>query len=639
MALLILLCFGSATVTEAESQENIPDYIIPEVVVTATKTEIDKKSLTSSVEVISREEIEARGAHTLGEAINSAVGLSSIRSTGRSAISIRGFESRFSLILIDGKRLASEVDQNYELDRISLENVERIEIVRGPVSSMYGTDGMGGVVNIITRRPTKRRLTFGMDYGTHRNQYDFNYDSGLSGKIGFTISGSWLENTSQLKDTGLTYTPFGNRQNLSTKLDYKLSATETLGLSASYLKEDTHEYALRQRPTPNSPLKVNSHDDNERYEVSLDYNYRKQGKHFLARLYTSDYYKRVDVRNLSNNALMNFADSHRTIWGMESRYSFAAGEDHLLTVGGEFRPESFRGTAVRTGQHEYTARYENLTNPGSGIDINYAALYVQDEWQISPKLMAIASLRYDGSSKFNSNVSPKVGFTYKAQPDLRFKLNLGQGFRTPTPNHLYIYSTVVRNGKQVTLVGNSSLQPETSDSYELSVEKDWGRSTGKLTYFNNKVDNLIEEVYASTSLIEYKNIGKATLQGFEAEIAYPVGKNWVLSGAYTYLDATNDSTGNRLFNRPRQKFSPRLTFNDKNNWRFSIWGDLMSDYLYESSPNIGVSKSYMLWNISGEKIIGPNTRLLLGIQNLFNTRDDDMGISGMYFHGGIKFTF
>lgn len=629
--LILLMGIASQGPVSAASET---DVTLPEVVVTATRTDIDKKNVPSAVEVITRQDIEDRGLKNLKDAVLSATGVSPIRSTGRSAISIRGFESRFSVILIDGKRIASEVDQNYELDRIPLENVERIEIVRGPVSSLYGTDSLGGVVNIITKRPEEKSFVVGGDFGTHRNNYDFTYHSGRIGKAGFTVSGSLQNNTAQLKNNGLTYEPFGTRQSYSARMDYQLSPDATMEVTLGYMNENTQEYGMRV--TPAQTFQANSNDVNDRYDFSASYRYKKNDRNFMLRTYMSDYYKKLIIRRYDTNALFNYAESHRTIWGLEGQYSFAWSDDHILTLGGEYRPERFRGTGVATGQNQFNVYYEGKNYAGSGIDISYAGFYAQDEWQISSKLLAVGSLRYDGSSRFDSNVSPKLGFTYKAQKDLRLKLNYGQGFRSPTPNQLYSNSTVKRNGVWVTLTGNPNLTSETSDSYEFAVEKDWGKATAKATYFINKVRNLIDEGYVSSSVMQYQNIGRATMQGVEAELAYPMGKRWNVSANYMYLDATNDTTGNRLFNRPRQKASVRLSYDTQKDWVLNLWADAYSDYFYESSPGLGINKSYTLFNISGEKKIGPNLSLLLGIQNLFNYKDDDMGLPGMYIHGMIR---
>ena len=158
----------------------------------------------------------------------------------------------------------------------------------------------------------------------------------------------------------------------------------------------------------------------------------------------------------------------------------------------------------------------------------------------------------------------------------------------------------------VTLTGNPNLKSETSNSYELAVEKDWGKVTAKASYFVNKVENMIDEVYVSVNSLQFQNIGKVTLQGLEAELSYPMGKSWSLSANYMALDAVNDATGNRLFNRPRQKLSARLAYDTQKDWVFNLWTEAYADYLHESSPGVGANKSYMLWNLSGEKKIGRN---------------------------------
>jgi outer membrane receptor for ferrienterochelin and colicins len=641
-----LLAFIALTISapHGQAQEIAPDvFNLEEVVVTATKTDMDKKKVPSAVEVITQEDIKARGAHTLKDIISSAVDVSIIRSTGRDAISIRGFESRFSMILIDGKRISSEVDQNYELDRISLENVERIEIVRGPVSSLYGTDALGGVVNIITKRASAPSFTLGLDHGAFSantgatDRYNFTYDSGQHDKYGITISGARFENDKAFKGDGTTYAPFGVRQNISSRIDYQASANEIFTATASYMNEDTHEHVYKQ--TAGGLVKTDAHDDNERFEYSLSYNKQQADSTVFLRAYLSDYYKNLDVHNLANNNLMNFGQSHRTIPGFEARVTKTAGTNHILTYGSEYRPEKFRGTGVATGQGIYQVTYGGKTINGSEVGIDYSAVYVQDEWQVSPKLLAITSLRYDDSNRFESNVSPKLGLTYNASPDVRFKLNASKGFRSPTPNQLYINSQVIRNGKLVNLVGNANLQSEKSDSYEVSVEQDWGKTTGKLTYFSNKLNNMIEESWVDATNIKYQNISEATIQGAEAELIYPLSEKFSWSANYTYLDAMNDVTNSRLMNRARHKLASRLAYNDHNNITANLWCEVYGNYLFDAGSSIGKNKSYTLWNINVEKAISKNSTLTLGVDNLLNKKDDDLFLQGAYVHSGIQMKF
>lgn len=136
-----------------------------DVVVTASRTEQEVKETPAAVEVITREEIEKLGAKNLGDALRLSTGidLGAPAMSGRS-VSVRGMSMRHVLILVDGKRLVSEGNHStansYELNRINMNNVERVEIVRGPVSSLYGSEGMSGVINIVTRKPEKREITF-----------------------------------------------------------------------------------------------------------------------------------------------------------------------------------------------------------------------------------------------------------------------------------------------------------------------------------------------------------------------------------------------------------------------------------------------------------------------------------------------
>ncbi len=621
------------------------EFALDEVVVTATKTDMKKKAVPASVEVITSADIQARGAQTLKDIISTATGISMIRSSGRDAVSIRGFESRFSTILIDGKRISSEIDQNYELDRIALANVERIEIVRGPVSSLYGTDAMGGVVNIITKRATTPAFSASLGYGAFssgdrggKDRYHFTYDSGLQGKTGVTISGSRLENNASFKSNGTTYAPYGERENISTTVDYRPTENETFSLTAAYMSEDTQEYAYKD--TAKGKVKTKIYDKNKRYDYSLSYNKQETAKDSLfLRAYLSEYYKKSDIYNATSGDFMNFGDSHRTLPGFEARLTREAGDRHILTYGGEYRPEKFRGTAVKTGQKIFSVVHGGKLLTGSGIDLDYSALYIQDQWQVSPKLLAVSSLRYDDSNHFESNLSPKVGLTYEASEESRIKLNIAKGFRSPTPNQLYINSTVKRNDNMVTLLGNNNLQSEKSNSYELSLEQDWGKATGKLTYFVNKLDNMIEEAWLSSNQYTYQNIDKATLQGVEAELSYPLSDTLSWSANYTNLDATNEKDNSRLTNRARHKLASRLAYNDNDSFRANLWCEFYGDFLYDAGDKVTKNKSYALWNVNMEKELTKNYTLSVGVENLLNKKDEDLSLQGAFVHSEIRLKF
>ncbi|WP_312519574.1 TonB-dependent receptor domain-containing protein [Anaerospora sp.] len=623
------------TMPAVQAQAGTEEFDLPEVVVTATKTEMNVKDVPSAVQVITKEDIEARGARTLKDVLRFATGVNITRASNhptREAVSIRGFGSEYSMILIDGKRIVSEIDQSYELDRISMENIERIEIVRGPVSSLYGTEALGGVVNIITKKSTKQSFTVSSDNGFltgghgEAGRYNFAYDSGVQGKTSFMISGSSIDNNAVYKSDGSTYSPFGNRKNINARVDYKLSEQESLSLTAGYSEEDTNEYVQKGL--------TKNHDFNDRNEQSISYN-RKTGEgELFFRYYQAVMNKNLDVLNPLTNTLkvpsgpkISYVEAKRTLKAFEGRYTQTYGSKHTMTFGGEYRPEKFRGTAVATGEGTFTT---SRGKSGSTATLNYLAAYAQDEWMMSPKVLMITSLRYDDSNKFESSLSPKMGITYKAADDLRFKFNAAKGFRSPTPNQLYQNNS----DKQ----GNPNLKSETSNSFDLSVERDFGTTTTKFTVFTNKVSDMITlQPTGVSGEFKYQNINKATLQGVEAEIVRPIGDKLFWSNSYSYLEAVDDSAGIRLTNQPRHKITSRLSYNDKEGFSANLWADGYSGYLIDTGSRTS-NQSFVLWNVALSKQIAPTSKIMLGVDNVFNKKDEDAALLGTYIHGGIQFT-
>lgn len=613
--------------------ENAPEekFTFDEVVVTATRTAKGMKDVPSAVQVITRQTMEEQGAQTLKDVLRYATGIQLSRSStspSREAVSIRGFDSRFSMILIDGKRMASEIDQNYELDRIPLENIERIEIVRGPVSSLYGTEALGGVINIITKRSQKQSMTIdagsGLFSGGHngKDRYSLAYDSGEVGKFSVRISGSQVKNDALFKSSGLTFEPYGTRENINAVVDYRLSDSETISYSQGYTKEDTHEYVK-----PASAL-LNAWDHVERDEQALSYSKKDSDREIFLRFYRSVMKKSLDQNYVSDQTLFNWVRAKRTVNMYEGRFTRNLNSRHRLTLGGEYRPETFRGTAVDTKDGYFTVIHPSgEKKKGSTAQLNYLAAYAQDEWEVNDKLLAVMALRYDDSNKFESNLSPKLGLTYKADSNTRIKVNAAQGFRSPTPNQLYQSAAKQR--------GNPNLKSETSKSYDISIEKDWNKKSGKLTFFNNDVSDMIDLVTISGTDKQYQNISKASIQGIEAEFNYVLSDRLAWSNSYTYLDAVNDVTQQRLQNRARHMLTSGLSYHDTQGFTANLQAQIFDSYLVYP----GGEKSYALWNVAMSQKLSDHHKLRIGIDNIFNKKDEDVPLLGTYVYGSIQYSF
>ena len=618
-----------------------PEFTLEEMVVTATKTSLSTKKVASDVSVITKEDIKERNAHYLKEIIDSLPGVAVNRSGNRRSASIRGFESRYVVILIDGQRFPSEPDATYELDRISLDNVERIEVVRGSGSALYGADALGGVINIITKRPGTSKTTLYTEgsllgaTGDSNHSYGVNFDSGLQGKTSFTLSAGQSKNDAFYKENGTTFFPFGTRTHLDANLEYRPNDEETWKMGGSYLKEKTNEYGTLQGMGGYTIL-TDLIEDNQRQRYNLSYQKHKGEKELFINGYHSIWEKYNDTINRLTGLYTNNIFGYTTLSGLEVRQSQKSGENHRITWGGEYRHELYRGTGIKSGNGTFTKILHGTAYTGSDVDSDYGALYAQDEWSLSPKLLVVSSLRWDESNRFESNLSPKIGATYELNDHLRFKLNAGSGFRVPSPNQLYLNLNVLRNGALVNLLGNDKLQPEKSFFYDVSVEKEWGNTSAKITYFASQVKDMIDEVWLSTNKIQYQNIDKAKIQGVEVSIQSTLNKKTKWSANYTYLDAVDDQTQNRLYNRARNKISSQLSYQPTSDFKATLWVDAYLSYYFQPSAYISSERNYVLWNLNLEKKLAKNQTVFVGVENLFNHRDDDLSIPGTIFQLGYK---
>ena len=632
--------------TAALAQE-VDEFTLDPVIVTATRTERGAKEISAAVQVITREDMDNTGATNLADALSMMTGGQIVKNSGsgKKSVAIRGFDSRFSTILVNGRRIASEPDQLFELNRLPLTNIERIEIVRGPQSALYGTEALGGVVNIITRNSKDQSVMLSLGQGfyghdsANAQNYDFSYQSGQTGRFRYSVYASLRENDAVYKSNGYTYEPYGQHKNFGASIEYDLSKTEVLTLDLSYEEERTNEIAFRAP----SGIYRRTLDDNRRNEQSLSYRRKTENTEVFFRYYQGVLNKAVNQLNHTTGNLMNpgsianpavatWVRAERTMRALEGRLVRRLGDRHTLTIGAEYRPEKFAGTGVNTGEGLFGFTANGVTKQASTARLNYFGMYVQDEWQVSPKFKAITALRFDDNNKFGNDFSPKLGLIYQFDDTSRLKVNAAKAFRSPTPNQLY--------GNVNTQLGNPNLKSEKSKSYDISYEKDFRRSGYKLTYFYNDVDNLIDLRATGVGADRmYHNIAKATIQGVEAEYTTRFNEHWSWINSYTYLDATDDMTGTRLRNRAKNMFSSRISYDDKKNFTASLWADLYHDYLPADDAVSLRPRSYALWNLAASYKLNKNTKVILGLYNMFDKQDEDTGEIGQYFHATLQFKF
>lgn len=637
---LVVLFLLMTTSAFAEAQDVVKTK---EVVITATKTEAEIEDVPFSVEIITKEEIEAKGAEKLRDIIRFAESINFIRSMGRDLISIRGMNDEHTLLLIDGKRFAGEFRHTFELDRLTMENVERIEIIGGPISSLYGSEALGGVINIITRRPDKFSFELRPEYGTHRGgegeQKSVSiYLGNKYRNFGFSLSGTVLNRDPFLTPQGTTYLNKEERTNLSLKLFYDLSKHTSLTFDGAYMTEDLISRSLSGGAVLRDIFKHTRHD------FSLGLSHKSTGLDYLLRAYISIYDKDYELRRLADGNLMRFDDIKKRTSVLEGKVTKEIYKSHLVTIGGEFRREFYRGTRIKTGKGTFTIFKEGLNATGSEVTSDYWAGYIQDEWQVRDNLLVILSIRYDDSDKFESEISPRVGITYKILPNFRVKAAYGEGFKSPTPRDLYI--DMRHPGPRYLVMGNPAIKSEKSKTYEISLEGEKGILAGRLAYFFNDVKDLIEmdQITCPAGTPQgwrcytYQNIAKAEIQGIEASIKVHLSDEIRIQGSYAYLDAKDKTKNERLIMRPRHKFITKAMYDNKSlGLKVNLWGEWIVDNLWESYPkNI---KNYSLWYVSLSKNLTKNFALYAGIDNIFNKKDKDIPLVGAFYYGGLRFNF
>lgn len=641
---------GVAAAEEADSQQGVEQVQTRDVVVTASRTEQLVKEAPAAVEVITREDLDKMGAENLAQALQLAIGID-VSENGMvgNSVAIRGAKSNQTLIMVDGMRIRTEnTDQtanNYELQRVNMADVERIEIVRGATSSLYGADAMGGVINIITKTPDKASQSVFADYTTKQADIGFRVATGQLGK--WASSFSYKRSDVHHLDINGSGTQYGTKDYFNVKTKYKIDDKKSLSFFLDYMNEDLYL---------DSDFTSYDHD---RTKFGLSYDGKdKKGKYQL-RVNYSIFNKDQNTRK--NGILTGWDELKFRTLTLDGQRSYQLNDEHLLTVGGEIRQEKYEGTRIGSGgDNVHTVTREGVSQDYSEKSTTYYAAYIQDEWQVEDNWLMIPSIRFDHNSAFGNKVTYKLGNTYKLSDNTRLKFNVGTAYRAPTEAELYMnwhhtpVSTPAFN-MNVYVTGNPNLKPETSYNFDfgLEAESKSGRTSGKVTYFHSKFDDLINSQSTTTRVpgfpvsvnvvSQYVNVDSAEIQGAEAEFKQKLGKNFTLRSTYTYTDA-KDGHGARLEGRDRHKLSLQLNYDDaKTGWSGSLWNDWHGDYWAVDDYGNLSNNSASILNFVLSKKIGKGGSAYVGVNNIMGKDDANaftvFGLTGRVWRAAVNWNF
>ena len=660
--LTLSVLLGLSSPVYAQDIQNNDVIVAPDVVVTATRTQEEVKAVPQTVEVITKEDIEQLGATDVYSALRLAANVD-VTSAGMAGhnVMIRGMSTNHTLILIDGKRFAGEdtsATQNvYALGRLSLSNIERIEIVRGSASAQYGSDALGGVINIITKKSKEPSVMVGLSTGSEAINNYYHIDFGKQGNFSstFDMRFSDVRKNMQSGDEGSNY--YGPIQDFNFSGTWDLGNDKEIDLTLGYYNEHTKaDYADKYTSGMQTSKDKKEWYDYRRYDYSLGYSGKTDNSDYMIRTF----YSRLDKENNLYNYRSNFPGSMEnilgsmypkydwdkstyTLWGIEGKNTIQLNDNHLLTFGGEYRQNKVEGTRLSDGGDNV----HQVSQSGNGIvsnkyysdkEINTWAGYIQDEWQVNDKLLVIPSIRYDHNSSFGGEVTPKIGATYFISDNSRIKANWGKGFKAPTISELYMVMERAMGPMTVRVEGNPDLKPEKSTSWDISFEAEKDNNFGKLTYFNNDVKNLITTKQTGNSYFEqgYVNVDEAEIDGVEMEIGRNLDDKWTIKVTSNWLDATDKVSGDCLDNRARNMTTLQLLYDDHDDWGYSaiLWQQWANKYHYDDNDYNFTTTNFVL-----NKKFGEGNRVYAGVDNIFDKKINDIGLDGMIWRLGAEWTF
>lgn len=652
-----------------------PVQALDAVVVTASGFEQDIKSAPASISVVTRKELEEKSFSDLADALRDVEGIDVRGATGKTGnlnISIRGMPSEYTLVLIDGRRqnTAGDVTPNGFGDTSTgfippIAAIERIEVIRGPMSTLYGSDAMGGVVNIITRKVAK-------EWGgsvTLETQIPQNSDAGDLNKANFYLSGPIVDDMLGVALRGsimrrgssdLTFgdggavssrgpSPVGGR-NYSVGAKFSLTPHKDhdlwLDLDQSRQRYDNDECQLgnldgtvRNKCNVLDPNAIHGYKDALRFnrdqaaightsrfsfgtlESSVMYNQTKT----LGRTIPTEARPAGDPSVGANRKL----ETTNTVF--DTKLVAPVGESHLLTVGGQYWRASMVDGLV-------TDKYKQDTY----------ALFAEDEWNLTDTLTATLGARYDHHDAFGSNISPRGYLVWNPSDSWTFKGGVSQGYKTPRLNQLHSgVNSISGQGTSIN-VGNPDLQPEISTSSELGVHYDsqQGWALG-VTGFHNRIKDKISNTECGIASIascaaegansasSYPiNLDSATTQGIEVTSRIDLAEDWSLRMNYTYTDSEIKKNGVKdgpLSDTAKHMANATLRWDA--NERYSLW--LQGEYRgksrrFDGSPDgytgstleayeaLGDLKGYTIFNLGGQYRVSNNLTLNATIYNLFD---------------------
>lgn len=511
----------------AFAAEDLQEFALDDMVVTATRTESKMVDVPVNTTVISAEKIADRHYLDVVDALKDVPG-ANVLDTGVGAyekkVVLNGDER--VLVLVDGKRVNIDMGTmsraSYDLNQMPDVNlIERIEVVKGHGGALYGSDAVGGVINIITKKMDHSYGKVSMGFGSHQARDAKAMYTIKEGKTGVMVAASkYKQGYHEYKDAkteankrwpvASTY----ENEKVSVKLSQELSETSNLELGYDFSKfEGVRSYSTKAKSASFSNKKTND------FYAKYDWTVNDKDQGFI-QLYRNkyDYY--------------NAGDMYETDTGFEAQQNITLSDNNRLVVGASYRK----------------AKALNATSYTAEKTINNKAVFVSDQWEFAPSWTLDAGVRYDKHSTAGSKTTWSAGLNKKFDKNSHAYFNWGQVFKAPTLDDLYYYSVMEWGSSKYENYGNPNLKPEKGDTWTIGYgTKIADKTSVNISYFQSKLEDAIDwdTTYSANGSVSIaRNVDKQKKNGMELSVGHELNDNWDLEASYTYIRVKNNDHGN-----------------------------------------------------------------------------------------------
>lgn len=682
----VILCSCLHAVAQ-NSQKDTAGRALDEVVVTATRTPRSVKTVPVPVTVITQDKIERIGALRLNEVLAEQAGLQIISNHG-TGIQVQGLSADYVLILIDGEPVIGRTAGTLDLTRLAIGNIERIEIVKGPSSSLYGSEAMGGVINIITKKNT---ADLSASLRARLRRYN-TLDASAEASKQYTRRG-WYVFANRLHTDGYYTTdsiskaiPSYTAWTFNPKLQCNLGRTVELSLN-------TRLYTEKQRNHFGVEENGHLHLLQEESRIS-DINilpvltFRPNDKNRLqVKNYITIYSNNNDIHYSPGRTPYDKSNFRQLFNRTEAQYDHSFSEAHTGTIGAGNSIESVAAT-----------RYEGSNK------LYQQYIFGQHQWIPLKQLNIAAGFRYDRHNRYGNRFSPKLALRWNVNRWLSLQASAGGGYKAPDFRQLLLnftnpvvgYSVFgaamaaqgIARLQEMGQIGSlyidpatvKHIKPESSIAYNVSMLLTPAQPVSvQVNIFRNNVKDLIDTrpIALKTNgqnVFSYFNYHKVFTQGIELQVSYAFPFALQVSAAYQYLDAKDAAVWNDikngkiyyrdpstsldrkvkrhnyggLYNRSRHSGNIRFLYDNARHHfnvslrgiyrgRFGYGGDVNANHILDD--NREYAAGYMVWNASAQKFIGVLT-LEAGVNNLLKAASTyDPLLAGRQWYAGAAIRF